>query len=161
VLIVKGRSVAFDLEDREILVRRSSGLMHDPTGRSWPRCSLLIGPFQRGRAARSDAPSYRDAQSYFGRDAEVRQGEVDPPPRPLASWKRLGTVEQIWYTRAGMRYRHRGKPSPFRHPFNEPGILTRLFRGKGRRPVLYAHGRFLRLEMQRGCILDARGIVWP
>lgn len=156
-LIVKGLRAAFDVDpDREILVRPSSGMMHDPEGTSWPRCTLLFGPFERGPVADPDSESYDEAKEYFGERTRVREGVIDRPPRPLGAWERLGTVEQIWYTRPGSRFRGR-----FRHPFNSPGIVRRLFKGRGRRPVLYARGAFLRLELHHGCVLDELGIRYP
>jgi hypothetical protein len=154
-LLVKGTHVAFDMADGgETVLRASAGMMHDPSGHSWPRCSLLVGPY---RIIDADEPDDEQARSYFGRQHRLREAVVDrPPPRDRTGWRRLGPVEQIYYTRPGSRYRGR-----FRHPFNAPGIMTRIFKGNGIRPVLYAHHSFLRLEMSRGCLLDARGIVWP
>jgi hypothetical protein len=162
MLMVKGTRVAFDLADgAEIDVRPGLGMMHDPDGKAWPRCSLLIGPFTKGRAMSSPPSAWGAARQYYGRQYAVRQGEVNLPPRALSGWERLGPVTQIWYTRVGSKYRRSGERPDFRHEYNKPGLLTRMFKGKGRPPVLYSRGEFLRLEMQAGCMLDARGIVFP
>jgi hypothetical protein len=156
MLMVKGTRVAFDMQEGgEVIVRSKSGMMHDPKGIAWPRCSLLVGPFQR--TGHHPEREGADARAYFGRSYSLLQGQVaSPPPRALSSWEKLGPVEQIWYTRTGSRFT--GK---FRHPFNQPGVVTQIFKGKGRPPILYAHGSFLRLEMQAGCLVDSGGIRWP
>jgi hypothetical protein len=154
MLIVKGYRVAFDLEDGdEILVKPTVGMMHDPAGEDWPKCSLLFGSFRRGKKVAEDEGEARD---YFGKDYVIHEGVVDTPERSLSDWKSLGKVERIWYGRPGTRY-----PGPFQHPFADPGIALRLFKGKGTLPTLYALGPFLRLELAKGCMLDSRGIVWP
>jgi hypothetical protein len=160
MLIVKGTRVAFEMtEGGEVVVRPRCGMMHDPQGSSWGKCSLLVGPFNTGRSEpllEVAAASLKSAQQYFGRNYVVREGSVELPPRALSGWERLGPVDRIWYTRGGTKY-----PGPFKHPFGRPGVLTRLFKGAGKKPILYTRGAFLRLEMQSGCMLDDRGILFP
>lgn len=151
MIIVKGTRVIFDLlgEDRSLHAPARAGLLHDPSGRDWPRCSALVGPYARTAEPLEDAK----AQQYFGRSYQVRAARVTLPPRPIASWRSVGPVERIWYTRGGTKY-----PGPFQHKFNK-GWIPLVF-GK-KRVILYKLGSWCRLEFPDGCTLDDRGFVRP
>ena len=152
MIIVKGVSVIFDLTDgSSVRPRASAGMMHDPTGRAWPKKSLLVGAYQKGGIT-DDVPE--DAKRYLGRNYSAHEGSVDLPPKRLGEWEKLGEVETIYYRRPGTR-----APGKFHHEFNKPG-LRRLVHGTGR-AMLYARGSYYRLELPRSAIVDDRGIVWP
>lgn len=156
MLVVTGTRVTFEMADGgEVVVRPRCGMMLDTEGTHWAKCSLLVGPYDKGSAARHEIIT-RGARAYLGRNHVIREGSVDLPPRALSGWKRIGPVTRIWYVRGGTKY-----PGPFKHQFGKPGFLTRLFKGVGKKPILYTRGAFLRLEMQSGCMLDDRGILFP
>lgn len=142
-LIAKGHSCLFEMEDgRDIRV--PGGMLHDPSGHAWPSRSVLCGPFQRGSEVE---PADGDERAYLGRDPKM--GVIDTPPRELDGWSYVGDVERIYYTRIGNR------ADRYQHGFNES-----FFHHKGR-VRLYRRGRYYRLELPRGAVLDARGFVRP
>ena len=133
-------------------------MIHDPSGRLWPKCSLLIAPL--GRSSRDATPEeYEGAPAYFlGRHHRGRVTELDFPNRSNG-WTEVGQVGRIDYVRGGTK-----APGGFRHEVNRPrGIfkVVHLLRG-GKAPVtLRKQGKFYRLDLPRGCIVDDRGIVYP
>jgi len=151
MLIRKGTRVVFDLEGgRSITAPASYGMMQDPDGQDWPRNSVLVMPYRD-----TGEPLHGDkAQRYFGMGHKVTRGEGDLPARPLATWKKLGHVEMIWYTRPGTSH-----PGPFKHKVNGDWLRVAL-RGK-KRAILYQKGRLYRLEFPDGAEMDARGFVTP
>ncbi len=152
-LIVKGRSVSFDLVDStKIDAPAAYGMIHDPTGRQWKRTSVLIAPFQKGGET---VEGDRFSKDYLGRSHMIHAGDVRLPPRALSDWTLEGEVKRIWYTRTGAKYG--GKR--FQHEFGKMSF-ARLVKGKGR-ARLYSRGSTYRLELPRGAILDSRGLVWP
>ncbi len=152
-LIAKGRSVAFDMKDGSS-VRCSGGMLHDPSGRWWPRNSVLCGPFRVTRKADDDEVS-GEARHYLGSSHNTKMGSVNTPPKALGEWKYIGEVEEIWYVRTGKK-----RPGTYFHPFSKPGALATILKGKGK-ARLYKRGNFCRLDLPRGAILDSRGYVWP
>jgi hypothetical protein len=156
MLICKGNTVSCLVEGRR--VRCAGSMLHDPTGRHWPKHSLLIGKFQKG----SEEPTeeqYRGApRDYLGRGYRARVGSVDLPPKRLSEWEEIGPVAEIFYTRPGT-----SNPGRFRHAFNKPhgvSLVVFPFKGKGK-ATLRKCGRFHRLDMSRGALIDSRGLVWP
>lgn len=152
--IVKGHSCLFEMKDGGT-IRTKGGMIHDPSGRSWPRASVLMGPFRARVRAATDDEYHGDAKSYLGHTHHATIGVVDMPPRGLAQWEYLGEVDRIFYTRTG-----RKNPGRYQHPFNKPSALATLVKGTGK-VRLYKHGRFMRLQLPRGAQLDNRGYVWP
>jgi hypothetical protein len=157
VIVVKGTHVAFDLKGRshdrerpDIVCRASLGLMRDPEGMRWPRCSALIGPFGKGGPVVESAY----ARKWVGKGVTTRQGSVALPPKDLSAWKTLGEVETLYYLRPGTR-----APGMYRHAFNKD-VLSRLVFGR-RKVMLRKHGRFYRLDMGDRCTIDDRGFVFP
>lgn len=157
MIVVKGDHIAFDMKGRDhdpkrpdIVVRGSDGLMRDPEGRVWPKCSALVGPF--GRKGPIVENAY--ARRWLGRRAVTRQGEMALPPRDLSAWKIVGEVEILYYLRPGSR-----APGMYKHEFNK-GVLDRLLFGK-RKVMLRKHGRFYRIDMGTKCTIDDRGFVSP
>ena len=156
MLIVKGTRVAFDFVDgAEMDVAPKSAMMHDAEGRDWPRCSVLIGPFSAGTTSGvpTGGKSLRAARDYYGRNYVLKAGDLDTPPRAMAGWRKVGSVRRIYYYRPGNR--HRGD---FQHPV---GARKHVFFGPKGRASVYVRGRWVRLELPSGCILDDRGFVWP
>lgn len=153
-LVSKGTRVGFDLKDgEEIDAPAGYGMLHDPTGHHWARCSLLIAPFRRGTVVDPDeVPSY--AKAYLGRKYRPHVGEVTLPNKSLNGWERLGEVGRIWYTRGGTK-----APFRFQHPIGKKTAFS-IFRGKDT-ATLYRQGRYYRVQLGRGCVLDDRGIVHP
>lgn len=153
MILLKGTHVRIVLEDGGSLrFAPSYGLMHDPDGKAWPRCSLLVGPYLVSERRLEPTPAMR---AYFGRRAIVYDGRVDLPPRPLRDWRLLGLASKgrIYYWRGGTRY-----PGPFRHRFNRGWAAVLL---GDKRVQVYRRGRFVRLEMPDGCTIDDRGLVRP
>jgi hypothetical protein len=156
VLIVKGRRVAFDFVDgAEMDVSPEHAMMHDPEGKTWARCSVLIGPFSPGspEGVPKGGKSVSAARDYYGRSYELKAGELDTPPRALSGWRKVGLVRRIYYWRPGPKYR-----GDFQHPV---GKRKHVFFGPKGRGAVYVRGRWVRLELPAGCILDDRGFVWP
>jgi hypothetical protein len=149
MLIAKGYDIELRLasEGHKPIVRppKSYAMLHDPSGRDWPSCSVLITPFRKGRQDVEDAL----AEEYFG--YEPKAGAVIIPSRDLGNWKKWGEVAEIDYWRPG---EHRGD---WWHPFGEGWWI---FPG-GKLPLLYKQGRLLRMEFTEGCELSWRGFVYP
>lgn len=150
-MIRKGTKVLIELADGGDVVPQGA-LLHDPTGKWWPVRSCLIGSFDKHGSARAAKPP-KEAAQYLGRNYEIHAGTVSLPPRELSQWERIGSVETIYYERHGTKARGR-----FRHRFNRG--LSAFIKGKGK-VTLYHHGRWYRLELPRGALLDDRGFVWP
>ena len=155
--ICMGRQVEIDLiGGKTIVAPKRAGMLYDSSGDEWPNCSLLIAAFSQGR--------HRDSSSggkdYFGKKAEVFAGDCKTPPVSLASWRKVGEVEAVFYSRAGTK-----APGDFEHQFHKPRGLWRLifpFKSASKKPViLYKLGKALRLELPEGCMVDDRGIILP
>jgi hypothetical protein len=152
-LIAKGRSCLFEMVDGSD-VRCSGGMLHDPSGRWWPKKSVLCGPFRQRVRPIDDDEYDGEARHYLGSSHKASIGSIDTPPKGLSGWDYLGEVDRIFYTRTG-----RKSPGRFQHGFNKSGFTT-FVKGKGR-VRLYRRGRYCRLELPRGALLDSRGFVWP
>lgn len=153
MIIVKGRTVSFDMVDgSEVDAPSSAAMMHDATGRYWKRTSVLVGRFAKSSET-TDGDKY--SRDYLGHSHLTHVGDVALPPRDLSSWQYEGEVERIWYTRTGKKNGGRR----FQHQFNKAG-LQRLVRGRGK-ARLYKCGAWYRLELPQGAQLDSRGYVWP
>lgn len=151
--IVKGRSCRFEMkEGRDVTC--AGAMMHDPTGKAWPPRSVLCGPIKRRLRTANDDELAGAGRHYFGGSYTAKVVEIDAPSRGMAGWRYIGEVERIYYTRTG-----RKNPGRYQHEFNRRG-LTQLVMGK-KKVRLYRKGRFVRLELPRGAILDTRGFVHP
>jgi hypothetical protein len=155
-LICMGRDVAFVLKSGHEFSasRKRDGMLYDGSGHYWPRCSLLIAPFENGTSETDDG------RDYFGRDSAVYEGRINLPPRSLKSWRNLGEIKDVYYDRAGTKAN-----GPFHHAFHKPRGVWKLiwpFKRKTHGPaILYAYKGFYRIELPEGCIVDDRGIVLP
>lgn len=144
------------LHGRDVKAKRArDGMLYDEDGEFWPKCSLLITPFENGRK-QSD---HKRGREFFGRKTKVFEGHVDLPPKSLSGWTEVGEVKTVFYDRAG-KY-----DGPFRHEFNKPrGLWVLLWpfkRGSKQPAILFRRGDSMRVELPEGCIVDDRGIVVP
>lgn len=151
-LIQKGRNVEFLMKDGGSY-RAKGSMMHDPSGRFWPRSSVLCGSISASARKALKEEITGEAEHYLARPP--RMAQVNTPSRSLQGWEYLGEVVEIRYTRTGNR-----KPGRYFHEFSKGTALATLVKGKGR-VRLYRSGRWYRLELPRGAILDTRGFVWP
>ena len=143
MLICKGFSVSFELvSGKTVKAPASYGLLHDPSGKDWPKCSGLVAPFEKG----GDEIDDRLAKEYFGHTA--REGEMALPPRALSSWRKLGVAAKILYFRrrpGNLPAEHRDE---YFHPFKGTATVYRL-------------GRMLRVELGPNCSWTWRGVISP
>jgi hypothetical protein len=145
MLIAKGYGVRFVMEHGSVRPARTHALLHDPSGRVWPKCSGLVSPFRKTGDEINDST----AKSYFGLFSDApRRGILVMPPRALSEWRFSGYVEEIEYSRFrpdGLRSSHR---DDYFHPFKGDALL-------------YRRGGLFRIELGRGCLWNWRGIVRP
>jgi hypothetical protein len=138
MIIIKGERVVFVMKDGKIKRPPASyGIIHDPDGKQLPICTVFIGPVKR---TQQPAASYGKAKSYFGSKHILKQASINRPP---SSWSEVGEVVEIRYVRKG-KY-----AGGYFHPF------------KSFSPVLSKSGRWYKLELRSGCIVDDRGFVFP
>jgi hypothetical protein len=154
VIIIKGSHVGFEMDEpakkpvphpsgngkmiagKIITLPSSYGIIQDPEGESFNRCEVFFGPFKI-TARRVKMTSA--AKAYMGSSYPGRSAIVDVPK---GSWNSLGTAVQIFYRRPG-RY-----SGGYYHPFKKGLNLSK-------------NGRFYRLSLENGCIVDDRGFVFP
>lgn len=159
-MICMGRKVVLVMKNgREIEPPLRYGMLHDPSGVYWPKCSLLIAKFTQGKHLSDDS----DGKNYFGRKSTFKEGFIDLPPRDLDRWTRVGEIDEIFYDRAGEK-----APGFFQHRFHKPRGLWKpifkvwgVFSKKITDPiVVYRLGRAYRIELPT-CIIDDRGVAAP
>lgn len=153
-MLCRGTRVVLELVSGEkIRPPGAYGLLHDTEGKSWPKSTVLLGPFQRGGRA-DEVPSA--VRYYLGRTHTIHQGEAETEslPRRLGQWERLGELAVIYYCRGGTKAR-----ACFHHEMNRR-LLERAMHGRGKVTV-YKFGRWYRLQFPRGARIDDRGFVWP
>jgi hypothetical protein len=144
MLICKGFSVSFVLASgKTVKAPAGYGLLHDPSGKDWAKCSGLVVSFEKG----GDEIDDKLAKEYFGHPA--REGELQLPPHSLSSWKKLGVAKEILYNRRRPGNLPAAHQDKYYHPFDK-GTAT-----------LYRLGRMLRIELGPGCEWSYRGIVRP
>lgn len=152
MLIAKGYGVVLKRDKKTF--RPPGAILHDPSGTDWPKCSVLIGSFTRGK--RSEVSS-KPAVEYF--NYVPRGGAFRLPARDLKAWKSLGEITYIEYTRPGDKEFEGESNLRYDHNFAKvgSGFLTS---GK-HYPKLYRLGRLYRLELGAGCVINWRGFVSP
>ena len=134
--LIKGREISFDLDSGETVeLPIDYGMIHSPD--TAKKCHVYFGPYKKTREVVSQLP--RIATLYFGSDYD---GHVAYVEFPSGSWRPAGKVETIFYDRPG---EHRDY---YRHKFEEPASLS-------------VNGRFHRLSLPSGCVVNDRGFVWP
>jgi hypothetical protein len=153
VLVCKGKRVRFVMKGGRS-VRARGSMLHDPSGRAWGRCSVLVASFTPGTRRATDAELRGEPRDYFGKSYSALVGRIALPPKALSEWKRVGEVERIYYWRTGTR-----APGPFQHPFGKRRAEFLFVAGK--LPVLYHRGGAYRLELGNMCAIDDRGLVYP
>jgi hypothetical protein len=141
MLIAKCYATSLHVDEGGTVRPRGAALMHDPTGRHWPRTSCLIGTFKR--TGKPIAKPTDEASAWATDPAMVKMGMVHTPNRSLEGWKFIGRVNRIDYTR------HGAHADMFTHEFKDP------------HPRLYRKGHVLRLELGRGAEFNWRGFVKP
>lgn len=155
-----GRDVILVLRgEREVSARRKrDGMLYDESGYYWPKCSLLIAPFEQGVDSANHVQKVRD---FFGKKFDTFEGRTKLPPRAIDHWRLVGEIDQVFYDRAG---KYEG---PFRHRFNSRRNLTQLLIGAFNRgaansqAILYMRRDCYRIDFPLGCVVDDRGIVLP
>ena len=142
MLIAKCYATALHLDGGGTIRPSGAALMHDPTGRHWPKTSCLIASFRRtGKPIQKPTD---EATAWATDPSMVKMGIANTPGRSLdGGWKFVGRVNRIDYTRHGA---HADK---YTHEFKAP------------HPRLYRKGRVLRLELGRGAVFNWRGFVNP
>ena len=159
MLLCMGRAIELDLTSgKTIRPPRDHGMLYDDSGEWWPRCSLLITDFKRGSEFSEDSLG----KNYFG-DADFFEGSVELPSSDLAKWEKRGTLDTIYYDRAGQK-----APGFFRHQFHAPRGLWKivfLFKKAAKEPAivwkLERRTPAYRIELPEGCIVSDLGIVLP
>ena len=152
MLIAKGNRVKFVLKDGTEISARGS-MLHDPSGRWWPKSSLLVTTFHRGGRRATDDERRGAPQEYLGRTHEAQVGSVNLPPKPLSGWEYVGELKTILYVRPG-----RKAPGAFYHHFGQRRIEAFWRKGKAH---LYRYGSAYRVQLGKHALADDRGIVHP
>ena len=152
-VLVKGSKVVFLMKDgSKIRPSASSGIIHDPDGQAYDRCTVYVGPVVHTRRRPNSVPS--KATRYFGRKYQPHIVQVQVPVH--GPWKSLGEVVEILYERTlGSQYE--GK---YFHKFKARQKFFFVFK-TGNHPIVSRCGRYYRVELQKGCIVDDRGFVFP
>jgi hypothetical protein len=132
----------------DLWLPRGHVLVHDTTGVALDRCDLYVVKWHTkttNKAHRlNPAPSEEEleaARTYFGSDGRFMRGAVDIPKGP---WQLHSQVRFIRYQRVGT---HSGS---YEHKYEVPVDLLYC-----KRPLAW------RLPLPSGCVVDARGFVYP
>jgi hypothetical protein len=134
--LIKGREISFDMEDGEtIALPKAYGMIHSPD--TVRKCHVYFGPFEKTRQIESELN--QTAKKYFGDDYDGRVAYIDIPS---GSWRSAGRARVIFYDRPGQYSDY------YRHEFSEPVPLS-------------VNGRFYRLSLPDGCVVNDRGFVTP
>ena len=153
---VYGRQIRLHIDGGR-MIRPRGVMVFDPSGKYWPKCSLLIMPIGRTVRAASKDEYQGLPRNYLGRGHIARVASVEIPSRD--GWRLVGELHRIDYVRGGTR-----APGGYRHHMNKPrGIyrVTHLLKG-GKIPVMVSKlGNAYRIDLPSGCVVDDRGIVYP
>jgi hypothetical protein len=160
MLIAKCYALALHLKDGRT-VRPGGVLLHDPSGKCWPRTSCLITTFRKtGRPLESPT----DEEIAWARDPKsVREGfAFVPAARSMSSWSRVGEVVEIDYKRVGEYqdlYVHEFKRpvSLYVSSFTYPQSITKVDKAW----ELYKKQRTYRIELGPKAEFNWRGFVSP
>lgn len=131
--LIKGREISFDMDDGETIeLPKSFGMIHKPS-----TCRVYFGPYEKTRESVSEL---NQAQKlYFGSDYDGLIAYID---FPRGSWQPVGRVDAIFYDRPGEHIDY------YRHQFKKSVPLS-------------VSGRFHRLSLPGGCVVNDRGFVDP
>ena len=134
--LIKGREISFDMDDGETLVLpKAYGMVHSPD--TAKKRYVYFGPFQKTKKPVSDLPQL--AHAYFGNDYKGHVASIDIPD---GSWRSVGRVTVIFYDRPGEHADY------YRHEFSTPVPLS-------------SNGRWHRLSLPEGAVVNDRGFVRP
>jgi hypothetical protein len=141
-VLVKGYKVIFKMKDGSRITARSSyGIIHDPEGQVYDRCTVYVGPVVHTKRRPNAVTS--KAKRYYGSKYQPHVVQVEVPTH--GPWKPCGEVVEILYERTkGSQYE---------------GKYFHIF--KRFSPKLLKCKSYYRLELQGGCIVDDRGFVFP
>ena len=138
MIIIKGERVVFKMADGSTKrLPPAYGMIDDPDGRQLPKCVVFVGPCRRTKEPLDGGGK---ARAYFGSKYPTKKAFVALPAK---SWHPVGEVVEILYMRRG-KY-----AASYFHPFKKFS------------PTLSRSGRYYRLELRDGCIVDDRGFVFP
>jgi hypothetical protein len=155
---VVGTGIRLHLHGKKRLLCPRGAMIHDPSGKHWPKCSLLIAPMGRG-GRKAKPEEYEGApKHYLGRTYQAKIVELEFPSAS-GDWETIGKIDRIDYVRGGTK-----APGGFTHKMNAPrGVykVTHFLKGGRADVTLRKSGSYYRLDFPRGCILDDRGIVYP
>lgn len=160
MLVAKCYSNTLVLKDGRRIRPRGAAL-HDSSGKSWPKNSVLFSVFAKSGGDLRDLD--KEARRWSKTPENVRAGSLELPPKSLGEWCLVGVVEKINYTRYG---EHADK---YTHSFDGHGnksgdgpiSAAMLFEENTPHPVLYSRRGLYRMELPRGAVFNWRGFVWP
>jgi acetyl-CoA C-acetyltransferase len=95
---IKGRRVAFEMEGGRIhTLPPSYGMIHDPTGKFFPKCHVFFGPYQR-----TETPVSKTSleTAYYGSNYPGKEARLELPRGP---WRIVGNVVQAGVGQAPAR----------------------------------------------------------
>lgn len=127
----------------DIVLPKDYVIVNDPSGRYLRKCDYYVLPWSNiaPNGARLTTNVARMVADYFGEDANPQHGGVDIPD---GKWHRVAQIAFIRYRREGDL---RGN---YEHPYNPAVWLYDT-----NKPLAW------RIALPTGCVVDARGFVWP
>jgi hypothetical protein len=131
-----------DAMPSDIVLPKGFVLVHDTTGRLLDRCHFYVVKWSRTgtKGVSNLSKNELEAAKAYYNGARLTGGSVDIPEGP---WHRDAKV-------AFIRYRRHGHPKKFEHPY-EPAV----FLYGTDKPTAW------KIVLPQGCVVDARGFVWP
>jgi hypothetical protein len=147
MLIAKCSRVAFIVDGKRVAAPKGATLLHDPSGRYWPKQSCLIASFSRDGDVLEN-PTDEEIAWATNPDA-VKVGSAETPSKSLSGWDIIGRVERIDYTRRGVY------ADDYEHDFEEGWLQTKPL------PTLRRLGRYMRLgiALEQGRQFNWRGFI--
>lgn len=132
MLIARGYDVALYVDGELIRCSRGSEILHDESGKDWPKSEVLILPFEKTGKRLERVP--HAVRQHFGAEYAPMRGTVKLPPK--TGWREVGVVERIEYARRGHL------ADEYEHTFGERSMFS--FGGR-RKPTLHRRGEALRI----------------
>lgn len=127
----------------DIVLPEDYVLVQDPTGKHLSKCDFYVvrwfGKTPKGVGLSSKLREI--ASDYFGDGARIKRGSVELPE---GDWNPVAEIAFIRYRRAGEL------SGNYEHPYNPK---VQLYETDS--PLAW------RLPLPTGCVVDARGFVWP
>lgn len=127
----------------DIVLPEDYVLVQDPTGKYLSKCDFYVVRWHSdGPKGSNLSGKLRDiAYDYFGDGARIKRGSVELPE---GNWSAVTEIAFIRYRRAGEL------SGNYEHPYNP---RVQLYETES--PLAW------RLPLPTGCVVDARGFVWP